>query len=94
MLYYREMYAVAFAGMTFVTTSCIRLGATVITLPKFDPMVFLETVQKYKVTYCPLVRNARSTTNSLRYQAAYRMVEVAGSSHHQLFGAPPRRVQI
>lgn len=36
-------------------TSCIRIGATVVTMPKFDPVPFLETLQKYKVTYAPLV---------------------------------------
>ncbi|RYG56935.1 hypothetical protein EON66_01640 [archaeon] len=43
------------AGMTFVTTSCIRQGTTVVTLPKFDPMLFLQTLQKHKITYAPLV---------------------------------------
>lgn len=42
-------------GMCFIAHSCIRQGTSLVTLPKFDPIVFLETIQKYKVTWAPLV---------------------------------------
>lgn len=42
-------------GMTVVMSLPIRQGATVVSLPKFDPALFLESVQKYKCSFMPLV---------------------------------------
>jgi acyl-CoA synthetase (AMP-forming)/AMP-acid ligase II len=42
-------------GMTLVLSAPIRLGATTVFLPKFDPETFLTALSKYKVTYAALV---------------------------------------
>ena len=42
-------------GITTIMGSPLRIGATVVTLPKFDPPQFLASIQKYRVTYLPLV---------------------------------------
>jgi len=42
-------------GMVVVMKLFLAQGATVVTMPKFDMVDFLETVQKYKVTVTPLV---------------------------------------
>lgn len=42
-------------GMTFCSMTCMRLGTTLVSLPKFDPLHFLETMVKEKVTFAPLV---------------------------------------
>jgi acyl-CoA synthetase (AMP-forming)/AMP-acid ligase II len=42
-------------GLVVVLNSVLRSGATVVTMAKFDFVPFLEIVQKYKVTYGPLV---------------------------------------
>lgn len=33
----------------------LRCGATIVTLPKFDPEMFLGAIQKYKLSYLQLV---------------------------------------
>ncbi len=47
-------------GMSAVMSRCLRAGATLVTLPKFDVQQFLETVEKYKVTIAyavpPIIR--------------------------------------
>ncbi|EDV24441.1 uncharacterized protein TRIADDRAFT_56240 [Trichoplax adhaerens] len=42
-------------GMIVCMLAPIYFGVTVIMLPRFDPQVFLKCVEKYKVTYAPLV---------------------------------------
>lgn len=42
-------------GMTFCSMTCMRMGTTLVTMPKFDPQAFLETMAKHKVSYAPLV---------------------------------------
>lgn len=42
-------------GLVVVFNSTIRQGATVVTLPKFEPKLFLDVMQKYKVSFAPLV---------------------------------------
>jgi len=35
--------------------AALRTGATVVTLPSFDPETFLTTLQDHKMTFAPLV---------------------------------------
>ena len=42
-------------GMVAIQFIVLALGGTLITMPKFDMEEFLATVQKYKVTFAPLV---------------------------------------
>lgn len=42
-------------GMTVVMLAALRIGATVVMVPKFDPPVFLEAIAKHKVSYMPIV---------------------------------------
>jgi 4-coumarate--CoA ligase len=42
-------------AMTVVFKTALSVGATVVTLPKFDPETFLGTIGKHRVTWAPLV---------------------------------------
>jgi acyl-CoA synthetase (AMP-forming)/AMP-acid ligase II len=42
-------------GMLLCNISALARGVTIVSLPKFDAVPFLETLQRYKVTYAPLV---------------------------------------
>ncbi|KAA0151487.1 hypothetical protein FNF27_08069 [Cafeteria roenbergensis] len=42
-------------AMTVVCQAALRQGASVVMLPKFEPQPFLEVLQKYGVTWAPLV---------------------------------------
>ena len=42
-------------GMIVVTHASLRSGATLVTLPSFEPVSFLETIQNHHVTWAPLV---------------------------------------
>lgn len=42
-------------AMNMCLNSALRVGSTVVTMPKFDPVPFLETMAKHKVTFAPLV---------------------------------------
>lgn len=42
-------------GMVVIMNMSLARGATVVTLPRFDPMQFLELIQKYKITRMNLV---------------------------------------
>jgi acyl-CoA synthetase (AMP-forming)/AMP-acid ligase II len=42
-------------GMVVIMNLSLYLGATVVTMPRFDLEQFLETLQKYRVTYANLV---------------------------------------
>ena len=42
-------------GLTVIANAALRVGATVTTLPMFDPAVFLKTIQEHKLTWLPLV---------------------------------------
>jgi acyl-CoA synthetase (AMP-forming)/AMP-acid ligase II len=42
-------------GLTLLMNLGPYVGATVVTLPRFDPEQFLHCVQEYRVTYAPLV---------------------------------------
>jgi acyl-CoA synthetase (AMP-forming)/AMP-acid ligase II len=41
-------------GMIVVMSMALRVGATVVTMPRFDLEQFLKILQDYKVTYAPL----------------------------------------
>jgi acyl-CoA synthetase (AMP-forming)/AMP-acid ligase II len=42
-------------GMIVIMAAALRVGATVVTMPKFEPEPFLTTLQQHKVTWGPLV---------------------------------------
>ena len=42
-------------GMVVIMNMSLSRGATVVTMPRFDPQLFLESIQKYKVTRTNLV---------------------------------------
>jgi acyl-CoA synthetase (AMP-forming)/AMP-acid ligase II len=42
-------------GMVVIMSLSLHMGATVVTMPRFDLEQFLETLQKYKVTYANVV---------------------------------------
>lgn len=42
-------------GMQVQMNAALAMGATVVLIPKFDPQAFLGAMQKYRVTYAPLV---------------------------------------
>ena len=42
-------------GMTVIVSTSLRVGATTVLMPKFDPENFLTKVQKHKVTFAPIV---------------------------------------
>ena len=43
-------------GMVFVMASALAAGSTVVTVPRFDPAMFLDVLAKYHVTMAPLVQ--------------------------------------
>ncbi|XP_071949901.1 uncharacterized protein [Antedon mediterranea] len=42
-------------GMTAVLMSSLYQGARVVTIPRFEPEMFLKTIQDYKITHMPVV---------------------------------------
>jgi len=42
-------------GMTFLMNLCLAKGVKIVTLPKFEPETFLDTLEKYQPTYTALV---------------------------------------
>ena len=42
-------------GSTLILQSGLWLGAKVVTLPKFEPVTFLELLERHRVTFAPLV---------------------------------------
>ena len=42
-------------GMQFCMNGFLYAGATNVSMPRFDPVAFLETLQKFKITFAPLV---------------------------------------
>ena len=42
-------------GMVVVMLASLRVGATVVTVPKFDPQQFLTVMQDQKITWAPIV---------------------------------------
>jgi hypothetical protein len=41
--------------MLLCNISALAQGVTIVSLPKFDPVMFLEALQRFKVSYAPLV---------------------------------------
>jgi len=42
-------------GLTTILAAALRFGGTIVSLPKFDPMIFLQAIVRHRVTYTPLV---------------------------------------
>lgn len=42
-------------GLTVLVNAALRVGATVVTLPKFDPAMFLGAIGQHKLSWLPLV---------------------------------------
>ncbi|MFC4295839.1 acyl-CoA synthetase [Novosphingobium tardum] len=73
-------------------TSCHRLGATVVVMPRFDPEAWLQTVERYKVTVTQMVPTM--FVRLLKLPDAARLAYDVSSLRHVIHAAAPCPVEI
>ena len=69
------------------TTSCHRLGATVVVMPKFDPEAALKAIEKYKVTLTQMVPTM--FVRMLKLPDAVRLSYDVSTLQHVIHAAAP-----